>query len=83
MPIQGTAADIIKIAMNDIYKEMTKLNLKTKMILQVHDELCFDVPQNELKTITEIIKNKMENATKLDVPLKVDIGIGKNWIEAH
>ncbi len=83
MPIQGTAADIIKIAMNTIYQELKQLNMKTKMILQVHDELCFDTPENELETLVSLIKNKMENAAQLAVPLKVDVGIGKNWLEAH
>ncbi len=83
MPIQGTAADIIKKAMIDIHNEMIKQKLKSKMIIQVHDELCFDVTPYEKKILIKIIKEKMENVTTLKVPLKVDIGIGKNWLEAH
>ncbi|MGV8828468.1 MAG: DNA polymerase I [Breznakibacter sp.] len=82
-PIQGTAADIIKIAMIDINQEMNSLNLKSKMILQVHDELNFDVCQEELETMKELVKRCMENACALKVPLTADMGIGKNWLEAH
>lgn len=83
MPIQGTAADIIKKAMISIYEEMKSQRLKTKMILQVHDELCFDVPSYELGFVKDLIREKMESAAKLAVPLKVDIGVGSNWLEAH
>lgn len=82
-PIQGTAADLIKIAMIEIFKEMNKLNLRSKMILQVHDELVFDTDPAELKTLTDIVKNKMMNAMKLDVPLDVNIKSGNDWLEAH
>ncbi|MDR3326688.1 MAG: DNA polymerase I [Prevotellaceae bacterium] len=82
-PIQGTAADIIKIAMIKIDDELANLNLKTEMILQVHDELIFNVPNNELEIIKPIIINAMQNAAKLDVPLIVDAGTGQNWLEAH
>ncbi len=81
-PLQGSAADIIKKAMIDIQAEL-KQNYKTKMLLQVHDELVFEVPENELDSIKNLIKDKMENVVKLDVPLTVDIGIGDNWFEAH
>ncbi|MFN3605223.1 MAG: DNA polymerase I [Leptonema sp. (in: bacteria)] len=82
-PIQGTSADIIKIAMIEIHKEIKKRNLKSKLILQVHDELIFESPEDEVDTIKKIAKDKMENNTHLLVPLKVDIGIGENWAEAH
>ena len=82
-PIQGSAADIIKIAMIDIFNEMQKKNYKSKMILQVHDELVFDVFKPELEELKELIKTKMENAVKLSIPLTVDIGVGENWLEAH
>ncbi len=82
-PIQGTAADIIKIAMINIYKEMNSLHLKSKMILQVHDELNFDVCLEELETMKELVKRCMENACALKVPLIADMGTGNNWLEAH
>ena len=82
-PIQGSAADIIKIAMINIHKKLTAENWKSKMLLQVHDELVFDVHHSELEKIQPMIKHEMENAFKLDVPLEVEIGIGKNWLEAH
>ncbi|NVJ89021.1 MAG: DNA polymerase I [Flavobacteriaceae bacterium] len=82
-PIQGSAADIIKLAMINIYKRFEEENFKSKMLLQVHDELVFDVHKDELEIISPIIKNEMENAFKLSVPLDVEIGIGDNWLEAH
>ena len=82
-PIQGSAADMIKVAMIDIQKEFIKQNFKSKMILQVHDELVFDVEKSELSTITPIIENHMKNALLLDVPLEVGMGTGVNWLEAH
>lgn len=82
-PIQGSAADIIKIAMINIYNKLTSENWKSKMLLQVHDELVFDVHNSELEKIQPMIKHEMENAFKLDVPLVVEIGLGKNWLEAH
>jgi len=82
-PIQGSAADIIKIAMINIYKKLSSENWKSKMLLQVHDELVFDVHHSELDKIKPMIKHEMENAFKLDVPLEVEIGVGKNWLEAH
>ncbi len=82
-PIQGSAADIIKIAMINIYNQLTSENWKSKMLLQVHDELVFDVHNSELEKIQPLIKHEMENAFKLDVPLVVEIGLGKNWLEAH
>jgi DNA polymerase-1 len=82
-PIQGSAADIIKIAMINIHKRLITENWKSKMLLQVHDELVFDVYNDELEKIQPMIKSEMENAFKLDVPLIVDLGMGKNWLEAH
>ena len=82
-PIQGSAADLIKMAMINIHRHFNALNLKSKMILQVHDELVFEVPYAEEETVRAVVCDKMENALKLRVPLKVDIGTGKNWLEAH
>ena len=82
-PIQGSAADVIKLAMIDIFNELQKKKLRSKMILQVHDELVFDVYKPELQEIKELVKTKMENAVKLCIPLTVDIGVGNNWLEAH
>ncbi|GAA3646021.1 DNA polymerase I [Flavivirga jejuensis] len=82
-PIQGSAADIIKIAMINIYNKLSSGNYKTKMLLQVHDELVFDVYKPELETIKSLVKTEMENAYKLEVPLDVDLDIGDNWLEAH
>ncbi|WP_309608475.1 DNA polymerase I [Flavobacterium sp.] len=82
-PIQGSAADIIKIAMINIHKKLSLENWKSKMLLQVHDELVFDVHNSELEKIQPMIKHEMENAFKMDVPLDVELGMGKNWLEAH
>lgn len=83
MPIQGTAADMIKLAMINIHKEIQKKKLSSKMILQVHDELVFDIPGKEEKTMRILVEDKMKNAMELHVPIEVDIGVGKNWLEAH
>jgi len=80
-PIQGTAADIIKKAMIAIDSELNDKGLKSKMLLQVHDELIFEVPEDEIEVMQELVKDKMENIVKLKVPLSVDMGIGKNWYE--
>lgn len=82
-PIQGTAADVIKIAMVNIFKALQKENLQTKMIIQVHDELNFIVPENELEQVKVLVKREMENAALFSVPLQADMGYGKNWLEAH
>ena len=81
-PVQGSSADILKKAMIDIYNEFDRLNLKSKMILQVHDELIFNVKNDELEKVKEIVINFMENTYKLNVPLEVDVEIGKNWYDA-
>jgi DNA polymerase-1 len=80
-PIQGSAADIIKIAMINIHRKLQ--GWKSKMLLQVHDELVFDVHQSELEAIKPLIKQEMESAFKLEVPLEVEMGVGQNWLEAH
>ena len=82
-PIQGSAADIIKIAMINIHKRLETGDWKAKMLLQVHDELVFDVPRTETETLSAMVKEEMENAFVMDVPLVVDLGIGENWLEAH
>ena len=82
-PIQGTAADMIKIAMINISRRMKEKSLRAMMILQIHDELLFEVPEEEIETLREIVVQEMENAIKLDVPVKVDVGIGNSWYEAH
>lgn len=80
-PIQGTAADIIKLAMINIQETLREQNLKSKMILQVHDELIFDVVPEELEVMKALVKDKMENAVSLTVPLGVEMGVGKNWYD--
>jgi DNA polymerase-1 len=82
-PLQGTAADIIKIAMINIHRKLEDYKLRTKMILQVHDELIFDVYKPELEKVKETVIREMENAYPLDIPLVVDTGSGTNWLEAH
>ncbi len=82
-PIQGTAADIIKIAMVKLYNRLLKENLQSKMILQIHDELILNVPSMELERVKSIIKEEMQNAVKISVPLTVEAGVGDNWLEAH
>ena len=82
-PIQGTAADIIKIAMVEVANQITQHELKSKMLLQIHDELIFDVEPSEEETLRSIVEKSMSDASTLDVPLVVDIGVGKNWLTAH
>ena len=83
MPIQGSAAELIKIAMIEVQKEMKKNGLKSKMILQIHDELLFEYPVKEKDFLVSMVQRSMENAMKLKVPIVVDYGFGKNWYEAH
>jgi DNA polymerase-1 len=83
MPIQGTAADMIKLAMIGVQREIERQGLLTRMILQVHDELVFDVLTSEADTVRPMVVKLMEGALPLKVPVKVDVGIGKNWLEAH
>jgi len=82
-PIQGTAADIIKIAMINIQKILNEKNYKSKMLLQVHDELVFDIHKDELQELKPLIKSTMEDAFTLSIPLVVDIDEGDNWLDAH
>jgi DNA polymerase-1 len=82
MPIQGTAADILKRAMIDIHAELPKRQLRTRMILTVHDELLFEAPKEEAEAAAAVVREKMEGAVKLDVPLDVDVGVGDNWRDA-
>ena len=81
-PIQGSAADLIKIAMLAIDKAMEEKNVRSRMILQVHDELIFDVPEEEVELMKELVTEGMTKAMTLDVPLTVECNIGKNWYEA-
>ena len=82
-PIQGSAADIIKVAMINIHNWMKKEKLQSQMIMQVHDELVFDVHKSELDFLQQKVIELMQNAIQLDVPLKVEADIGENWLEAH
>ena len=82
MPIQGSAADIIKIAMINVFHALKKQNLKSKLILQVHDELIIEAPTEEAETVKTLLKTEMENAVKMNVPLKVHIAPGKTWFDA-
>ncbi|MBA7643533.1 DNA polymerase I [subsurface metagenome] len=81
MPVQGTSADIIKIASVNLHREMEKRGLRSKMILQVHDELVFEVPPEEVELMKQLVAEIMPQALKLSVPLKIDIKLGKNWAE--
>ncbi len=83
MPIQGTAADLIKIAMINVENRLLKENFKSRMLLQVHDELVFEIHEDELEVVPNIVKELMESAMQLDVPLKVEMGIADNWLDAH
>ena len=82
-PIQGSSADMIKIAMANIHNELINRDLKSKMILQVHDELVFDACLNELEILKEIVNDKMTNALPLNIPVVVELNTGENWLEAH
>jgi DNA polymerase-1 len=82
MPIQGTASDIVKIAMLSTYKALKDAGLKTMMIMQIHDELLFEAPKFEVEKAREIIKREMEAAAELDVPLIAEIGVGEDWMSA-
>jgi len=82
-PVQGSAADIIKVAMVNISRRLQEERLATKMVLQVHDELVFEVPESEVEAVRELVREGMEGAVPLSVPLAVDIGVGRNWHEAH
>src|SRR5215813_7193685 len=79
-PIQGSAADMIKIAMINIHRELTARNLKTRMLLQVHDELVFDLFEPEENEVRKLIEDKMKTAIPLEVPIEVEMGVGENWL---
>ena len=81
--MQGTAADLIKIAMVKVDRAFKAAGLQAKMILQIHDELLFDTPRGEVEQVKEIVKREMEGAMDLGVPLDVSVGVGNNWLEAH
>jgi DNA polymerase-1 len=83
MPIQGTAADMIKIAMVKVQTSLTEQQLNTRMLLQVHDELIFDLDPSEETIVRELVTESMQQALQLDCPIEVDIGLGDNWLEAH
>jgi DNA polymerase-1 len=82
-PLQGTAADLIKLSMIGIHEALVRQELKAKMLLQVHDELVFEVPREEKDHVTELVRSIMEGVYDLEVPLKVNISAGDNWAEAH
>ena len=82
-PIQGGAADIIKMAMNSVFKALKKGNYQTRMLLQVHDELVFEAPENEVEEVAALIRESMQNVVHYDVPFIAEVGIGDNWAQAH
>jgi DNA polymerase I len=82
-PVQGSSADLIKLAMINIHQRLRREQLKTQMLLQVHDELVFEVPLVELDAVKPLVVEEMERAVPLDVPIKADVGSGRNWFEAH
>ena len=82
MPLQGSSADIIKIAMCNVFNRLKKEGLRSRLILQVHDELVIDAYERERETVTEILQTEMENAVQLKVPLTVEVHSGRNWYEA-
>ena len=82
-PVQGTAADLIKIAMVRVSRALKNAGLKARMVLQIHDELLFDVPRDEVERVKEIAVREMSGAMDLGVPLEVSVGVGANWLEAH
>ena len=83
MPIQGTAADIMKIAMIRVHDQLSNQNMATKMLLQVHDELVFEVPEADAEALAALARQEMEAVVELDVPLVVNTGCGPTWLEAH
>ena len=82
MPLQGSSADIIKLAMINVYKKLKEGGFRAKLIMQVHDELIIDCPKNEAEQVSKILKEEMEGAVRLSIPLSVDVGVGENWLEA-
>ena len=82
-PIQGTSADIIKVAMIGVAKRLREEGMKSRMVLQIHDELLFDASKDEVEKLCKIVVEEMENVLSLSIPLTVECGYGKNWLEAH
>ena len=82
-PIQGSAADLIKMAMVKVVRALKAANLRAEMVLQIHDELVFDVPKEEVDAVKEIVRREMTTAYDFGVPLDVGIGVGQNWLDAH
>jgi DNA polymerase-1 len=82
MPIQGTAADIIKIAMIRVWQKLNEQHLRARLIMQVHDELIVEAPEEEANAVARIVKQEMENAVKMSVMMQADVGIGKTWFDA-
>ncbi len=82
-PIQGTAADMLKLAMIQVHRLLKAGGYRTKMLLTVHDELVFDMYRSEQDTVVPLIRDAMQNALPMDVPIIVEIGVGQNWLEAH
>ena len=82
-PIQGSAADMIKVAMINIHKRFKESQIKSSMIMQIHDELVFDVHKSEIDKVKEIVLEEMKSAIPLNIPVEVEIEVGKNWLEAH
>ena len=82
-PVQGTAADIMKIAMIEMHRSIKEEQIEAKLILQVHDELILDTPKNEIDDVISLITSSMMGAADLDVPLEIDVGVGDNWDQAH
>lgn len=80
-PVQGSAADLVKVAMVNVDSELKKRNLKSKLILQIHDELILNVPADEKPQVMQLVKEQMEQAMQLSVPLKVEVSFGSNWLE--
>ena len=82
MPIQATASDIVKTAMLRVDESLQRAGLRARMVMQVHDELLVEAPQDEAKQVAELLRREMERAVELDVPLRVEVGIGHNWMDA-
>jgi DNA polymerase-1 len=82
-PVQGTAADLIKLAMVRVHRELKQRHLKTRMVLQIHDELLFDVPKDEVGAVRDLVKQAMTTVLDIGVPLEVSVGVGDTWLEAH
>ena len=82
-PMQGTAADIIKMTMINLHEALLNSEIDARIVMQVHDELVFEVAEKDIESLTDMVRKEMESAAELDVPLLVDIGVGDNWDEAH